>query len=444
MLEDAVGAENASVAEKALDESPSVSVRLNPSRMDDSMAEEVFGPGLAKVPWSRHGFMLPQRPQFTLDPFFHAGAYYVQDSSAMFVGEVFRTMAGDGPLRVLDLCAAPGGKTTDVLASLRERGGKYLVTANEVMRQRASVLRDNIALWGDPHVVVTSCDPKAFSSLPGFFDIIVADVPCSGEGMFRKDPEARADWSESVVALCESRQRRIIADAWPALKEGGILIYSTCTFNRRENDGNVGWIAENLGAEPLTGEGRAESRDGVLLTRYGHLLLPGLVPGEGQYCAALRKTSSTGTFRSGKSTAKEASEYRSLSSLFTIPMKIRMKGETIIAIPEDNTADMDALSQLKPLAEGVAVGVMKGGKLIPHDDLSHCICLAEDAFPKATLSREEALKFLHRDPVTLGAGTPKGVNLLEYKGMPLGFVKNLGNRTNSLLPQDRRIRMNIE
>ena len=197
----------------------SVSVRLNPFKLPR---------------------LLGGRPSFTLDPLFHAGCYYVQDSSAMYVGHVFRKMLAmleKGPVvRVLDLCAAPGGKTTDLAASLREAcGDGFLLVSNEVMKERVRVLDDNVARWGDPNVAVTSADPAAFARLGGFFDIIVADVPCSGEGMFRKDPRAEAEWSPAVVTLCAARQKRILADVWPALREGGILVYSTCTYGRRKS-----------------------------------------------------------------------------------------------------------------------------------------------------------------------------------------------------------------
>ena len=241
-LEEAIGRERALVAFSAFDQPASVAVRQNPFKSCHSFD----GLGGEIVPWSRWGLILSERPVFTLDPHFHAGAYYVQDSSSMFVGEVFTRCLDNvpvpegRPLRVLDLCAAPGGKTTDLAASLRERfAGNFILVANEVMKQRAGVLASNVALWGDPNVVVTSDDPSAFSRLDGFFDVIVADVPCSGEGMFRKDEYAQQQWSENNVALCEGRQRRILADVWPALAQGGVLVYSTCTFNRKENDSNV-------------------------------------------------------------------------------------------------------------------------------------------------------------------------------------------------------------
>ena len=253
------------------------------------------------VPWNRYGVMLGERPRFVMDPVFHAGCYYVQDSSAMVVGHMVREhldrFEGLGrPVRVLDLCAAPGGKTTDLAASLRERfSDGFQLVANEVMRGRASVLCDNVAVWGDPNVIVTSCDPKAFAKLEGYFDIIVTDVPCSGEGMFRKDPKAVEDWSPEAVNLCAARQKRILADVWPALRQGGLLVYSTCTFEEAENDSNVEWAASELGAEVI--EYDYSSLPGVIPTRTGGLLVPGFVEGEGQFVSVLGKTSPSGSTR---------------------------------------------------------------------------------------------------------------------------------------------------
>lgn len=287
LLAEAVGAEKAGVVAAALVSDPSVSIRLNPMKL----REPPF-PAATPVPWSPFGWMLPERPSFTLDPLFHAGCYYVQDSSAMAVGELFRRVMDLLPADpvVLDLCAAPGGKTTDLSASLRERcGDRFTLIANEVIRSRFRVLRDNVAVWGDARTGVLSRDPSGFGGRP-MFDAVVADVPCSGEGMFRKDPKAVRDWSPETVAFCAARQRRIVSDIWPALREGGILVYSTCTFNRQENDGNVAWIAAELGADILD----PGDLPGVDRTEHGRLLLPGYVPGEGQYAAVLRKTAPAG------------------------------------------------------------------------------------------------------------------------------------------------------
>ena len=450
-LEEAIGSGNALVAFSAFDSPASVSVRLNP-----------FKPGCAvegrQVPWSQHGVLLARRPQFTLDPMFHGGAYYVQDSSSMFVGHVFRhllskvPMPSSRPLRVLDLCAAPGGKTTDLAASLREAcGDGFMLVANEVMKARVGVLADNVALWGDPNVVVTSDDPRSFAALPGFFDIIVADVPCSGEGMFRKDEQAQQQWSEDNVALCEARQRRIIADVWPALAHDGLMIYSTCTFNRYENDLNVEWIARELGADSLLDGDALAVQDGIIATGHGYSLVPGHVEGEGQYCAALRKTSPveiTGgrtdrPARSARPAKKEQPIPKGIEDLLTKDVILRQKAETVTAVPASLAGSLASVEQcLHVVSAGCAVGTLKGQILVPDADLALSLMFRRDAFPYVDLEMQDALSYLHRDAIIL-QDAPKGYVTVGYRGLPLGFVKNLGNRSNNLHPQSRRIRMNI-
>ena len=460
-LEEAIGEDRARVAFSAFDQPASVAVRINPSKAEPLPSVlENGGP----VEWSTFGRMLSERPVFTLDPAFHQGRYYVQDSSSMFVGEFFRHLlrerfagcnSASAPLKVLDLCAAPGGKTTDLAASLREFcGDNFLLVANEVMKQRVQVLADNVALWGDPNVVVTSDDPADFGGLSEFFDIILTDVPCSGEGMFRKDEEAVAQWSEDNVALCQARQRRILADVWPSLAEGGVLLYSTCTFNRYENDANVEWMIDTLGAEALSPVTDACGK--VIRTEYGCSLVPGFVPGEGQYCAAVAKTASEGfiseTLRGFPPYAKEKRRQNEkasavpegLAGLFATPVSLSVRSDLVIAVPERISELVRLLENcLRVMQKGCAVGTVKGRDLVPSADLALCNALAENAFPRAELTEKEALAFLHKDAVFL-PDAPKGIVLVCFEGHALGFVKNLGNRCNNLHPQSRRIRMDIK
>ena len=355
------------------------------------------------IPWCEYGMMLPERPRFVMDPLFHAGCYYVQDSSAMVVGNILREHLDrfedlGRPIRVLDLCAAPGGKTTDISTSLREKfGDSFQLVANEVMRNRAAILADNVAIWGDPNVVVTSCDPKAFSRLEGYFDIIVTDVPCSGEGMFRKDPKAVTDWSPEAVDLCAARQKRILADVWPTLRKGGLLVYSTCTFEEAENDANVEWAASQLGAEVIDYE--YSKLPGVIKTRTGGLLVPGFVKGEGQFVSALEKTSAQGSSRQG-------------------------------------------VEILRPLRNGLVKGVTKGRDFIPSSDWALSIDPPVREYPSVELDKDTALKYLHRDGIFI-EGQPEGYLMVCFEGHPLGFVKNIGRRWNNLHPLDRRIRIDL-
>ena len=377
-----------------------VAIRLNPFKAAGVNLPIIEG--AQPVPWSPHGRILAERPVFTLHPLFHAGCYYVQDSSAMFVGHVFRKLLASlrPGARVLDLCAAPGGKTTDLAASLRENfGDDFLLVSNEVMKDRVRVLDDNVARWGDPNVVVTNVDPAAFASLGEFFDVIVADVPCSGEGMFRKDAKAEEQWSPELVRMCAARQKRILADAWPSLRKGGVLVYSTCTYEESENDDNLEWAARELGGNIVTPEDEF-SEYGVRLTKYGSLLRAGEVPGEGQWVGALVKSS----------------------------------GDAVPA--------RAGLDSLKPLRSGIVKGEMKGRDFVPSADWALSIKYERGSYPEAELDKNSALKYLHRDTLVL-PDAPLGHVLVTYRGVPLGFVKNIGPRCNNLLPKGRKILMNV-
>lgn len=433
----------------ALQEEPPASVRMNPRKC--GLSPE----GASPVPWCRDGFYLSARPAFTFDPLFHAGCYYVQEASSMILDQVLRQYV-TSPSIMLDLCAAPGGKSTLARTALPE--GSLLV-ANEVMRGRSQVLAENMVKWGHPDVLVTQNDPADFTELGPLFDVILADVPCSGEGMFRKDETAVSEWSTDNVHLCWQRQRSILSAIWPCLKTGGILIYSTCTYNREENEDNVAWIAEELGAEVLP----VETDDGWGIT--GNLagydfpvcrFLPHRTVGEGLFMAVLRKTSDDGEAETGgrkrnrqnKDKGKKGGRNplkisREMENWLLNPERyaLMVDGEEAVAFP-GAFLDLYELfkSRLKVLHAGIILGEWKGKDWQPGHSLAMNVECNGTAFPQADLTYEQAIAYLRKEAVALFPDTPRGYVLVTYHGRPLGFVKNIGNRANNLYPQEWRIR----
>ena len=420
---------------QALDNEPAtVSVRRNPFKLSHQDFENRFrqladGP----VQWCEDGLYLKERPAFHLDPLVHAGAFYVQDAASMVVQQCFSSLRGEAPVRVLDLCAAPGGKSSCIASESLSQGD--ILVSNEVIRNRATILAENMTKWGRANVVVTNDEPKRFATLEGYFDLLFADVPCSGEGMFRKDEGSIAQWSPDNVALCAARQRKIVAEAWPSLKTGGLLFYSTCTFNRSENDGNVEWICRELGAESIALEIAPEA----LRTDYGLQFIPGSTRSEGLYIAVLRKTSDARPvrLRPAKVQVRASCDYVHDAGCFKVGTS---SGDIIKAYPEGLATEIMALeSQLNVIRSGVAVASVKGRDLIPTAALALSEKLAEKTFPCENLSAGDALKYLRLEPLVF-PDAPRGFLLLKYEGVPLGFVKNLGSRSNNLFPSAWRIR----
>lgn len=432
--------------EEALQTEVPVSIRPNPLKC----RKEVEGD---PIPWAPSGRYLKNRPTFTFDPLFHAGCYYVQEASSMFVERVLREYVQE-PVVMLDLCAAPGGKSTLCRSVLPE--GSLLV-ANEVMRNRSQILAENLIKWGSPEVLVTNNDPADFTGLTHLFDVILTDVPCSGEGMFRKDQVAVEEWSLENVDVCWKRQRRILNDIWPALKPGGLLIYSTCTFNREEDEDNVAWIAREFGAEVLPVP--VEEAWGITgnLTEKDFLVyrfLPHRTKGEGFFLAVLRKPegeTETVSFRSEKK--KKGKEVKGKAPQTVVPKEVKswlqeadtfeyqVKGTSVTAFPKAFAEVCALLEQrLKVLHAGVTLCEMKGKDLIPHHSLAMSTALEEGVFPKAELTYEQAIAYLRKEGLVLDASVPRGYVEVTFQQVPLGFVKNIGNRANNLYPQEWRIR----
>ncbi len=453
-----MGEENFNALQAALQQEPSVSVRMNRAKRSEV-------PEGRRVPWSDEGIYLDRRPTFTFDPLFHAGCYYVQEAGSMFVERALRTYV-DHPVVMLDLCAAPGGKSTHARTVLP--AGSLLV-ANEVMRNRSQILAENLIKWGYPEVIVTNNDPSDFTPLGPTFDVILTDVPCSGEGMFRKDAVAVEEWSVDNVANCEARQRRILADIWPTLKPGGLLIYSTCTYNREENEDNVLWIARTLGADilalptdPAWGITGNLTENDFPVYRF----LPHRTQGEGFFMAVLRKHSDEDAAEAEEDIAiynKVKKEKRDKKGKRTgagspasaaVPAVARtwverdgdylwmMKGDTAVAFPAAHAALYQRLeAQLRVIHAGITVGSLKGKDFIPDHSLAMSTALQREAFATAEVTFEQAIAYLRKESITLSQpDLPRGYVLLTYQGSPLGFVKHLGNRANNLYPQEWRIR----
>ncbi len=415
----------------ALEETPAaVSVRVN-------KCKGVTVPAGARcVPWCPQGFYLAERAPFTFDPLFHAGAYYVQDASSMFITHVIRSLV-KRPVRYLDLCAAPGGKTTAAVAALPSGS---LVVANEVMPARARVLADNVVRWGSENVIVTSDIPARLGRLENMFDVVATDVPCSGEGMMRKDEQAAAQWSPRLVEECAERQRAIIVDIWPALHPGGLLIYSTCTFNREENERMVEYLISVFGAEPLEVpcDDSWNITSGIDAAFPCYRFMPHRTEGEGLFMAVLRKSGDApaARLRPVKTSASECARW--LLDPDTLAFVDGPDGITQ-AVARDRVGEYALLtSKCRVLQAGVAVAQAKGRKTVPCHALALAARLRRDAFPVVDIDYASAVAYLRGETPRL-PDAPRGYVLLTYRDQALAFANNLGSRVNNLYPKPLRI-----
>ncbi len=428
----------------ALQTDPQVSIRFNPLIPDaESLAlQSLQCSADGRVPWAGNAVYLDHRPQFTLDPLIHMGCYYVQEASSMFLEQAVRKCVS-GPVKALDLCAAPGGKST-LLASLLPEGS--LLVSNEIQRGRAQILAENMTKWGRTGVMVTCNTPKQIGQSNLMFDLIAVDAPCSGEGMFRKDEGAVTDWSLQNVEMCALRQRQIIEDIWPALKPGGYLIYSTCTFNRHEDEDNVQWIIEQFGAEAIKIDTNPEWNIKASLTQDNlpvYHFMQHLTRGEGFFLCLLRKPD--GAFRElpQKPFKADPSVPAECRKWLNDGYEYYVKGDSIYALPAPLASDMNQVNkELYSLIPGIEVAVRKGHDWVPAHALAMSDALNTEAFNKVDITRKQALEYLHCDALRL-EDAPRGIVLLTYKGIPLGFAKNLGNRANNMYPQEWRIRISI-
>lgn len=438
----------------SLDSEPSLGIHINAEKMQKTGV--VIPDNAERVEWTSNGFYLKSRPRFTFDPFLHAGAYYVEEPSSMFVEKALNYIQKDIRIdRALDLCAAPGGKSIMIRNSMK--GG--LLVSNEPLSKRAAVLTENLAKWGNPDIIVTSDFPEAFDGLTGFFDLIATDVPCSGEGMFRKDETARSEWSKANVENCVQRQRDILRTIWPTLRKGGYIIYSTCTFNRREDEENVLFIANELGAEIINLETDADwhicgDTTGRNLPVYH--FFPHKTRGEGFFLALLKKTSDTPPAENRKSKKKKPETVSADGFAEWINCKenfdFHKSKDGITALRKAFADDYAAISEkLNVICAGVRVCTEKPAKFsnsarkpkpqfVPAPGLAFSSCLNRKAFPDISLNYSDAIKFLRGESIPPTVYAPRGWVTVSYRNLPLGFANNVGSRLNNSYPPAWRIR----
>ncbi len=416
--------------EAAVAQPPVVSVRLN-----DKISLPQFA-DCESVAWCESGRYLAERPNFTLDPLLHAGAYYVQEASSMFLQQALNHFV-EKNARMLDFCAAPGGKTTLIAQHLTDG----VLVANEFVRQRAYILAENVQKWGSPQVIVTNNATSDFADFIGVFDAVLVDAPCSGEGMFRKDANAIDEWSLQNVQQCVARQRQILADAWKCLKTNGILIYSTCTYNSLENEENVRWLCQNYDAEVL----RIPLDDAwrVTETAEGYHFYPHRTRGEGLFLTVIRKKQTEQSANLRLKTqpknlaATEFSNY--LKNADEYSLFEQQNGLKIAFLQQHVDLLQFCLKRLNLLHFGVPLAEPKGKDLIPQAGLALSKVLNVQNFASVEVDLSTVLSFLRCEAINL-SDVPRGFLLLTYQNLPIGWVKNIGNRCNNLYPQPWRIR----
>ena len=433
----------------AFDEEAPVSIRVNPRALGDcpsceqgATATELHRDcprcalAVGEVPWCPEGYYLSGRPQFTFDPLFHAGCYYVQEAASMFVTHVLRELSNLTPLstlltprNVLDMCAAPGGKSTAMRTVLPE--GSLLVS-NEPIPTRAQILLENITKWGWPDCIVTNNYPRDFRKARMLFDLILCDVPCSGEGMFRKDPATIGEWSLQNVEKCWRLQREIVADAWECLNPGGLLIYSTCTYNIKENEENVRWILETYDAEPVAiPTDPSWNITGSLLPGFDapvYRFIPGITRSEGLFMCVLRKRG-----------------VRKVLPQKVLPQK---SGLNVISSPPKFFAEQSGKAERGGARGGLNQRQTNPSFLRPfgskRPSAEHRPPLTPPdsggEAPHVDLSYQDALRYLRGEALVLPADTPRGIVTVTYRGVPLGPAKNIGSRANNLYPKPWRIK----
>jgi 16S rRNA C967 or C1407 C5-methylase (RsmB/RsmF family)/NOL1/NOP2/fmu family ribosome biogenesis protein len=420
-------------------ESPT-SIRINPFKISTIKTGQ-------QVPWCPLGHYLDTRPSFTFDPLFHAGCYYVQEASSMFIDHILKYIKQniDEPIKILDLCAAPGGKSTLINSAI---GSDDLLVANEIIKTRVPVLCDNLNRWGASNAIVSSNDPKDFSRLTGFFDIILVDAPCSGSGMFRKDPSAMNEWSEANVNLCHQRQERILADIYPALKEDGYLIYSTCSYSHRENEDILDWLCSEFDMEslriPIDKDWGIVETESDQQNAWGYRFYPGKIKGEGLFAACLKKKEQADqlpSFKTKENQKLALKEIEKVKAYLNEPDDFYYfnVNDDWLAINRIHKESLDTLQMhLYIKKSGIRVGKLMGNDMVPDHELALSININKASVLRTNLNVEQAIQYLRRENIDLNT-TGKGWSLMTFENQPLGWAKLLSNRVNNYFPKELRI-----
>ncbi len=417
------------------------SIRLNPFKRT-SFDFNLDNP----VAWCDLGYYLNTRPKFTLDPLFHAGCYYVQEASSMFIAHILSHLGlEDDPIKALDLCAAPGGKSTLLNSYLNP---KSFLVANEIIKARASILQDNLVRWGMLNTAVSNNDPSAFKRLPGFFDLVMVDAPCSGSGMFRKDEDSIDEWSEAAVKLCSERQKRILADMMACLASYGTLIYSTCSYSEEENEAIVDWLMDEYAFEsiqiPIQDSWGMEETKSTKHQGFGYRFYPHQVEGEGFFVAVLKLKDVQPSFALKKlKVEKPAVDFNMVKQWMNAGHELAtlVHNDEVHVFLKEHELFVKAIQQVLYLKNvGTNIGKWMGRELLPSHDLAMSIYLNDD-IQSVELDLNSAQDYLRKEtlPIDYFSNASKGWCLVKYKGISLGGVKALGNRINNYYPKELRI-----
>jgi 16S rRNA C967 or C1407 C5-methylase (RsmB/RsmF family)/NOL1/NOP2/fmu family ribosome biogenesis protein len=422
---------------------PPVSVRLNKAKYHGGkMLKSYMGEAVA---WCNTGHYLTHRPAFTLDPLLHAGVYYVQEASSMFIEQAISYLGmQQQAITALDVCAAPGGKSTHLQSLLHPES---VLVCNEVIATRNAILQENLTKWGTANVIVTQNDPVQLGQLGACFDLILTDAPCSGSGLFRRDPEAIPEWSPANVKLCSQRQQRILADVLPALKPNGILIYSTCSYSEAENENIADWLIQ-MGMESVKLPW-PDGKSGVVVTysrktqAVGYRFFPHLVKGEGFFMAVFRKLKGTATKTQLKMTTKAEKLPSRLQNWIKpdVPLVAHKQGGTWFGMTAATYYFFIRVQKLLYIKKaGFAIAQEAAKDFLPEHALAMSTLLNASAFLVQQVNEAQSLLFLRRQELNIDFYT-KGWYLIVYEGYALGWLKYIGNRYNNYYPKEWRIKM---